>query len=50
MSEHEIIVTDTVNEGIEEIIGGGLNAYNGRDHGIRRQTASRSPSEESENG
>ena len=28
MSEHEIIVTDTVNEGIEEIIGGGLNAYN----------------------
>jgi GNAT superfamily N-acetyltransferase len=28
MSQHEIIVTDTVDDQIEEIIGGGLNAYN----------------------
>ena len=28
MSKHEIIVTDTVSDQIEEIIGGGLNSYN----------------------
>jgi len=28
MSRHEIIVTDTVGDQIEEIVGGGLNAHN----------------------
>jgi GNAT superfamily N-acetyltransferase len=28
MSKHEIIVTDTVGDQIEEIVGGGLNAFN----------------------